>query len=79
MDIFIVQLRNADAGSWGNQTEISAASPQEAAQQVAGRGLHPGPGQRENLRARVWPTPFGSRTGIPFYEVPVPTMYPEPG
>ncbi len=76
MDTFIVQLRCAEARSWGNQTEISAESPQEAAQQVAGRSLQPGPGQREDLRARVWPTPFGSRTGIPFYEVPVPSTYP---
>ena len=79
MDIFIVQLRNAEARSWGNQTEISAGSAQEAAQQVAGRGLKPGPGAREDLRARVWPTPYGSRTGIPVYEVPVPSMYPDPG
>jgi hypothetical protein len=79
MDTFIVQLRNAQARSWGNQTQISAGSPQDAAQQVAGRGLQPGPGQRDDLRARVWPTPFGSRPGIPFYEVPAPTMYPESG
>jgi hypothetical protein len=78
VDFFIVQLRNAESKSWGNQTEISAGSPREAAQQVAGRGLQPGPGERESLRARVWPTPFGSRTGIPFYEVSVPSMYPEP-
>jgi hypothetical protein len=74
VDIFIVQLRNGETRTWGNQAEIGAVSAQKAAEQLAGRGLRPGPGDRMNLRARVWPMPFGSRPDIPFYEAAVPTM-----
>ena len=79
MNTYIVQLRNGEARSWGNQAEVSAESAKEAAEQVAGRLLRSGPGEREYLRARVWSTPFGSSPDIPFYEASVPTMYPQPG
>jgi hypothetical protein len=77
VNTFIVQLRNGEARSWGNQAEVSAESPKQAAEQVAGGFLRSGPGERIHLRARVWPTPFGSSPDIPFYEVAVPTMYPQ--
>ena len=65
---FVVQLRNKEARSWGNQTEIVAGSAKEAAEQASGSSLREGFGERVDLRARVWPTPFGSRPDIPFYE-----------
>lgn len=65
---FVVQLRNKEARSWGNQTEIVAGSAKEAAELAAGSSLREGFGDRVDLRARVWPTPFGSRPDIPFYE-----------
>ncbi len=65
---FVVQLRNKEARSWGNQTEIVAGSAKEAAEQASGSSLREGFGDRVDLRARVWPTPFGSRPDIPFYE-----------
>ena len=78
MSTFIVQLRNSETRSWGNQTEMSAESAHEAAEQAAGASLHFGPGERVHLRARVWAMPFGSRADIPFYEALAPT-YPGAG
>ena len=71
MATFIVQLRDIRERRWGNQSEVAAGSAKEAAEQVAGEPLHQGTGARAELRARVWPTPFGSQPDIPFYvEVP---------
>ena len=76
LNTFIVQLRNGEARTWGNQAEISAMSAKQAAEQAAGGSLRAGPGERVHLRARVWPTPFGSRPDIPFYNGSAPTMCP---
>lgn len=64
---FVVKLRSPESRSWGDQIEVLAASPQAAAEGVAGVPLHPAPGDRANLRARVWATPFGSQPDIAFY------------
>lgn len=65
--VFVVKLRNALTRSWGDQVEVVAASAHEAAERIAGEPLLGGVGERSNLRARVWPTPFGSMPDIPFY------------
>ncbi len=65
---FIVKLRNPGTNSWGNETEVIAASPRQAAEQVAGgEHLLEGPGERSNLRARVWKAPHGSSPDLSFY------------
>ena len=65
---FIVKLRDIETRSWGNQTEIVAASARDAAEQATGgEQLLEGPGERANLRARVWETPFGSAPDLSFY------------
>ena len=65
---FVVKLRDFTTRSWGDQTEVTAVAAQEAAEQVAGgERLLEGPGERANLRARVWKTPYGSPPGLPFY------------
>lgn len=67
MGRFVVRLRDPGAGMWGNETEISADTARDAAEQVAGTFLVQGFGVRADLRARVWPTPVGSKPDIPFY------------
>lgn len=64
---FVVKLRNLESRSWGNEAEIDAGSAKEAAEQVAGEPLRAAVGVRADLRARVWPTPFGSQPEILFY------------
>ena len=65
---FVVKLRDALTRSWGNEHEVIAASPREAAEQVAGgEHLLEGPGERADLRARVWMTPYGSTPDLSFY------------
>ena len=65
---FVVKLRNALTRSWGNEHEVIAASAREAAEQVAGgEHLLEGPGERSDLRARVWKTPYGSTPDLSFY------------
>ncbi len=65
---FVVKLRDPHTRSWGDQTEVIATSARDAAEQVAGgEHLLEGPGERANLRARVWKTPYGSVPDILFY------------
>src|SRR3954471_18219642 len=65
---FVVKLRDVLTRSWGNEHEVIAASAREAAEQVAGgEHLLEGPGQRADLRARVWMTPYGSTPDLSFY------------
>jgi hypothetical protein len=65
---FVVKLRDALTRSWGNEHEVIAASPREAAEQVAGgEHLLEGPGERADLRARVWMMPYGSTPDLSFY------------
>ena len=65
---FVVKLRDALTCSWGNEHEVIAASAREAAEQVAGgEHLLEGPGERADLRARVWKTPYGSAPDLSFY------------
>ena len=64
---FVVKLRNLQTRSWGDQTEVSASSAQDAAEQLAGDRLVGGFGDRSDLRARVWATPFGSKPDTAFY------------
>jgi hypothetical protein len=67
MSVFIVQLRNPTTRMWGNQAEVMAESPKEAAESAAGCPLREGTGGRADLRARVWAVPFGTQPEIPFY------------
>ena len=67
MPSFVVQLRDIQERRWGTHSEVAADSAKQAAEQVAGEPLHQGSGARADLRARVWPTPFGSQPDIPFY------------
>ena len=67
MSLFVVKLRDLRTRSWGDQEELDAGSAHAAAEAVAGERLIAGPGERTNLRARVWPAPFGSQPDIPFY------------
>lgn len=68
LSTFIVKLRNSRTRSWGNETEVIAASAREAAEQLAGgERLLGAPGERANLRARVWKTPYGSFPDLWFY------------
>jgi hypothetical protein len=65
---FVVKIRDPHTRSWGDQTEVVATSARDAAEQVAGgEHLLEGPGERANLRARVWKTPYGSVPDISFY------------
>ena len=64
---FVVKLRDTGTRMWGNQTEVVATSAQAAAEAVAGEQLHAAVGERANLRARVWPTPFGAHPDVAFY------------
>ena len=65
---FVVKLRDALTRSWGNEREVIAASAREAAEQVAGgEHLLEGPGERADLRARVWMMPYGSTPYLSFY------------
>lgn len=64
---FVVKLRNLQTRSWGDQTEVSASSAQDAAEQMAGSPLVGGFGDRSDLRARVWAMPFGSKPDTAFY------------
>ncbi len=65
---FVVKLRNLNTCSWENETEVVAATAREAAERAAGgEHLLEGPGERSNLRARVWKTPYGSAPDEPFY------------
>lgn len=66
---FVVKLRDMRTRSWGDQTEVVAASALAAAEGLAGEPLLAAPGERANLRARVWATPFGSQPDIAFYAV----------
>jgi hypothetical protein len=68
MTVFIVQLRNPATRMWGNQAEVTADSPQQAADSAAGYPLHASGGTREDLRARVWELPFGSKPEMHFYD-----------
>ena len=65
--VFVVKVRNLESRSWGDQVEVKANSAKDAAESVSGESLIVGPGDRARLRARVWPTPFGSQPDIPFY------------
>ena len=67
MTTFIVQVRDMKLRMWGNQTEVTAETPEQAAEQSAGERLTGIAGARADLRARVWAVPFGSRPAIPFY------------
>jgi len=65
---FVVKLRDPRTRSWGNEIEVVAASAPHAAEKVAlGERLLEGPGERSNLRARVWKTPHGSAPDLAFY------------
>ena len=64
---FVVKLRDIGTRMWGNQTEVVATSAQAAAEAVAGEQLHAAVGERANLRARVWLTPFGAHPDVAFY------------
>jgi hypothetical protein len=67
-DTFVVKLRDPQTRSWGNEHEVVAASAQDAAEQLAGgEHLVEGPGERADLRARVWKTPYGSASDLSFY------------
>ena len=67
-DTFVVKIRDPHTRSWGDQTEVIATSARDAAEQVVGKEhLLEGPGERANLRARVWKTPYGSVPDISFY------------
>ena len=65
---FVVKLRDTLTCSWGNEHEVIAASAREAAEQLAGgEHLLEGPGERADLRARVWKMPYGSAPDLSFY------------
>lgn len=65
---YLVKLRDPLTRSWGNEIEIVAASALDAAERVAGgERFVEGPGERANLRARVWKAPHGTSPDIPFY------------
>ena len=65
---FVVKLRDSLTRSWGNEHEVVAASAREAAEQLAGgEHLLEGPGERADLRARVWKTPYGAAPDLSFY------------
>ena len=65
---FVVKLLDPLTRSWGNEHEVVAGSAQEAAEQLAaGEQLTEGPGERVNLRARVWKMPYGSTPDLSFY------------
>jgi hypothetical protein len=68
MSVFIVQLRNPATRMWGNQAEVTADTAQQAADSAAGYSLHASGGTREELRARVWEVPFGSKAEMHFYD-----------
>ena len=63
---FVVKLRDTDARAWGDQTEILADCAKDAAEMMAGQHLS-NHGVRDDLRARVWQTPFGSKPDEAFY------------
>ena len=67
---FVVKLRDGATRSWGNETEVFAASAQDAAEIVAAQPLSSGPGSREHLRARVWKLPYGTVPEVHFYLPP---------
>ena len=69
-DTFVVKLRDPQTRSWGNEHEVVAASARDAAEQLAGEHLLEGPGERADLRARVWETPYGSAADLSFYADP---------
>lgn len=64
---FVVKLRDCGTRMWGNQVEVLASSPRDAAEIVSGERLRGGSGDRANLRARVWKLPFGSAPDIHFF------------
>jgi hypothetical protein len=64
---FVVKLRNPTTRMWGNQIEVRAASAADAAEDVAGEQLVESGGERADLRASVWATPFGSTPCRMFY------------
>ena len=65
---FVVRLRDRLTRSWGDEHEVVATSAREAAEQLAGgEHLSEGPGERADLRARVWKTPYGSTPDLSFY------------
>lgn len=64
---FVVKLRDGGTRMWGNEVEVMASSPQDAAELVAGERLLGGQGERANLRARVWTLPHGSVPEIHFF------------
>ena len=75
---FVVKLRDPLTRSWGNEHEVVAASAREAAEQLAGgEHLLEGPGERADLRARVWKTPYGSAPDLSFYTDPTAHCTPE--
>lgn len=65
--VFAVKVRSQRTRSWGDLTEVMAVSAKVAAEQLVGSPLREGPGDRADLRARVWPTPFGTSPDIPFF------------
>lgn len=67
MPTYIVKLRNLTSRSWGNQEEVEAASPLEAAQKASNETLREGSGKREWLRAKVWALPFDTSSSMNFY------------
>lgn len=67
MAMFTVRLRNRETRSWGNGEEVTAATALDAAQDLAGEPLREGRGDRQDLRARVWPMPFDSQPDIHFF------------
>ena len=66
MTVFIVQLRNPATRMWGNQAEVTSETARQAADDAAGCQLRTGAGSREELRARVWAVPFGSKPEMLF-------------
>ena len=75
---FVVKLRDPLTRSWGNEQEVVAASVREAAEQLAGgEHLLEGPGERADLRARVWKMPYGSAPDLSFYTDPTAHCAPE--
>lgn len=70
--VFAVKVRSPRTKSWGDLTEVVAVSAKVAAEELVGSPLREGPGERADLRARVWATPFGTSPDIPFFTETVP-------
>lgn len=67
MPTYIVKLRSLSSRSWGNQEEVEAESPLEAAEKASNETLRQGSGERDRLRAKVWTPPFDTSAAMQFY------------